>query len=55
MHSIRRKLIKRLSQIIIYALVLLMVFLSLAPIIYLALTSFKEPELTFAIPPVWIF
>ena len=55
MRSTRRKLIKRLTQIIIYALVLLMVFLSLAPIVYLALTSFKEPELAFAIPPVWYF
>jgi multiple sugar transport system permease protein len=46
---------KRLSRIIVYVLVLLAVFLSIAPIIYLALTSFKEPELAFAIPPVWIF
>jgi multiple sugar transport system permease protein len=49
------RLMKRLSRIIVYVLVLLAVFLSIAPIIYLALTSFKEPELAFAIPPVWIF
>ncbi len=26
-----------------------------APILYLLITSFKPPELTFALPPVWIF
>jgi len=31
------------------------VILSLAPIVYLLITSFKPPELTFAIPPVWSF
>ncbi len=55
MHSKRWLFLKRLSQITIYVLAALAVFLSIAPIIYLALTSFKEPELTFAIPPVWNF
>ena len=51
----RSRLVKRLNRILIYLLVLLAVFLSIAPIIYLLITSFKEPELTFAIPPVWNF
>jgi multiple sugar transport system permease protein len=55
MQSNRLRLIKRLTSILIYALVILSVFLSIAPILYLAITSFKEPELTFAIPPVWSF
>lgn len=55
MHKKRLQTMKRLTQIIIYALVILVTFLSIAPIIYLVLTSFKEPELTFAIPPVWNF
>jgi len=47
--------IKKVNQIIVYILVILAVFLSIAPMVYLAITSFKEPELTFAIPPVWKF
>jgi multiple sugar transport system permease protein len=54
MHS-HLHIIKRLTQAFVYALVILAIALSIAPIIYLALTSFKEPELTFAIPPVWNF
>jgi multiple sugar transport system permease protein len=55
MHRRNYRIIKVLSRIIIYSLVLLAVFLSLAPIVYLFITSFKEPDLTFAIPPVWVF
>jgi multiple sugar transport system permease protein len=55
MHKKRWRTMKRLALVITYALVILATFLSIAPIIYLALTSFKEPELTFAIPPVWNF
>ncbi|HLA08758.1 MAG TPA: hypothetical protein VJ022_15045, partial [Anaerolineales bacterium] len=47
--------IKKINQIIVYIFVILAVFLSIAPMVYLAITSFKEPELTFAIPPVWNF
>jgi len=47
--------IKKVNQIIVYILVILAVFLSIAPMVYLAITSFKEPELAFAIPPVWKF
>jgi multiple sugar transport system permease protein len=47
--------VKKLSLLVVYILVILTVMLSIAPIIYLVLTSFKEPELTFAIPPVWTF
>ncbi len=47
---------KRLgNQVLMYAVVLAAVLLSIFPIGYLLLTSFKPPELTFAIPPVWIF
>lgn len=55
MHRRNYRIIKVLSRIIIYSLVLLAVFLSLAPIVYLFITSFKEPDLTFAVPPVWVF
>ncbi len=50
-----RRLLRQINQVIVYVLVLLSVLLSIAPILYLAITSFKEPELTFAIPPVWNF
>jgi multiple sugar transport system permease protein len=49
------RLIKKINQVIVNALVIAAVFLSIAPMVYLAITSFKEPELTFAIPPVWNF
>ena len=55
MHGKRWLFWKKISQIAVYVLATLAVFLSIAPIVYLALTSFKEPELTFAIPPVWNF
>jgi len=47
--------LKKISQAFVYILVILAVLLSIAPIVYIAITSFKEPELTFAIPPVWNF
>jgi len=50
-----RRLIKIANRVLIYAAVLVAVILSLAPIVYLLITSFKVPELTFAVPPVWIF
>lgn len=46
---------KTLSQVLIYTAVIIAVILSLAPIVYLLITSFKPPELTFNLPPVWIF
>lgn len=46
---------KKISLLVVYGLVILAVLLSIAPIVYLVITSFKEPELTFAIPPVWNF
>jgi multiple sugar transport system permease protein len=49
------RLLKRINRITIYTMVILVVILSIAPILYLFLTSFKEPELTYAIPPVWNF
>jgi multiple sugar transport system permease protein len=49
------RVLKKLSRILVYALLVLAVFLSIAPIAYIFITSFKEPELTFAIPPVWNF
>jgi len=55
MHRRNYHVLKIASKIIIYSLVVLAVFLSLAPIVYLFITSFKEPDLTFAIPPVWVF
>jgi multiple sugar transport system permease protein len=49
------RLLKKISRALTYALVALSVILSVAPIVYIVITSFKEPELTFAIPPVWTF
>ncbi|PWH14446.1 MAG: carbohydrate ABC transporter permease [Anaerolineae bacterium] len=49
------RLIRYLSRLLIYLLVILAVILSLAPLVYLLITSFKEPNLTFNLPPVWIF
>jgi multiple sugar transport system permease protein len=42
-------------MVLIYTAVLIAVFLSIGPIVYLLITSFKPAELTFSIPPVWIF
>jgi multiple sugar transport system permease protein len=44
-----------IGRVLIYIVVILVVFLSIAPILYLLITSFKPSELTFALPPVWIF
>ncbi len=55
MQTNKLRLLKKLSQILVYVLVSLAVLLSIAPIVYIVITSFKEPELTFAIPPVWNF
>jgi multiple sugar transport system permease protein len=46
---------KIITRILIYTAVIIAVILSLAPIVYLLITSFKPAELTFSIPPVWIF
>jgi multiple sugar transport system permease protein len=46
---------KLVRQAVIYIAVIAAVILSIAPILYLLITSFKPPELTFALPPVWIF
>jgi multiple sugar transport system permease protein len=48
-------LFRKIATLLIYILVVLAVVLSLAPIVYLLITSFKEPQLTFALPPVWVF
>lgn len=47
--------IKRLNRVIVYSLTILVTTFSIAPIVFLLITSFKEPALTTAIPPVWIF
>lgn len=49
------RVFKTLNQGLIYLIVLIAVVLSIAPIVYLLITSFKPAELTFAIPPVWNF
>jgi multiple sugar transport system permease protein len=46
---------KIISQILTYGLIIIAVILSIGPILYIFITSFKPPELTFAIPPVWLF
>lgn len=49
------RLRKILGQVLVYIIVIITIILSIAPIVYLLITSFKPPELTFAIPPVWSF
>jgi multiple sugar transport system permease protein len=51
----RPRSLRVINQVLVYTAVLAAVVLSLAPIVYLLITSFKPPELTFAIPPVWNF
>lgn len=51
----RHRIQKKINRILLYVLVIIAVLLSLAPILYLLITSFKPPQLTFSIPPVWIF
>jgi len=51
----RAKAKRTIESAITYASVILAVLLSLFPIVYLLVTSFKPPELTFAVPPVWSF
>lgn len=53
MLQIRRR--QTIDLALIYLAVILAVVLSLFPIFYLLITSFKPPQLTFAIPPVWLF
>jgi len=49
------RLLNTLNTILIYLFLAAAIVLSVAPILYLLITSFKPPEMTFAIPPVWIF
>ena len=51
----RPRIRKYLNRGLIYLVVILAVVLSIFPIVYLLVTSFKPPELTFVVPPVWIF
>jgi len=44
-----------LNTVLTYLVVLVAIVLSLFPIAYLLITSFKPPEMTFALPPVWVF
>jgi multiple sugar transport system permease protein len=46
---------KRIKNTLIYTAIIVAVLLSIFPILYLLITSFKPPELTFSLPPVWIF
>ena len=49
------RILAKISRIGIYLMVILAMVLSIAPILYLLITSFKDPKLTFTLPPVWIF
>jgi len=40
---------------VVYIGIIIAATLSVFPIFYLLLTSFKPPQMTFSIPPVWIF
>lgn len=46
---------KKVNLVLLYLATIIAVVLSIAPIVYLLITSFKPAELTFAIPPVWNF
>lgn len=47
--------LNRIMRGLIYLFVIAAVLLSVAPIVYLVITSFKDPKLTFSVPPVWVF
>jgi multiple sugar transport system permease protein len=49
------RLLNYFNKFLVYLVVIITVILSIAPILYLFITSFKPAELTFALPPVWIF
>ena len=49
------RLLNAFNKLLVYIVVIVAIILSIAPILYLLITSFKPPDLTFAIPPVWIF
>ncbi|HEY3345282.1 MAG TPA: carbohydrate ABC transporter permease [Anaerolineaceae bacterium] len=51
----KNRVLKTFGQTLVYVAVIIAMVLSIAPILYLLITSFKPPELTFSIPPVWIF
>ena len=51
----RYHLLNRLNSFMVYTLVIISVILSIAPIIYLLITSFKDPDIAFQIPPAWVF
>ncbi|HEX9012090.1 MAG TPA: carbohydrate ABC transporter permease [Anaerolineaceae bacterium] len=51
----RLRLTRGINRFLIYTAVIIAVVLSIVPILYLLITSFKPPELTFNLPPVWIF
>jgi len=53
MHQAR--ITKTINLVLVYIVLILAVVLSLLPIFYLFITSFKPAQLTFAIPPVWVF
>ena len=53
MFQLKRR--QTINLALIYLAVIIAVILSLFPIFYLLITSFKPPQLTFAIPPVWVF
>jgi len=46
---------RSIRMFLIYLVIILAVLLSIFPILYLLITSFKPADLTFAVPPVWIF
>lgn len=51
----KNRAFKSFGQVLTYIAVIIAMILSVAPILYLLITSFKPPELTFSLPPVWIF
>jgi multiple sugar transport system permease protein len=51
----RYRIIRLVKSALVYLALTLAVILSLGPILYLFITSFKPAELTFSVPPVWNF
>jgi multiple sugar transport system permease protein len=51
----KSRFFKTFNQVLVYIAVVVAMILSIAPIVYLLITSFKPPQLTFNLPPVWIF
>jgi multiple sugar transport system permease protein len=50
-----RAKVKLIERLFMYAIILVICFIALLPMIWIIVTSFKSYAQTFAVPPIWIF